>query len=387
MLRNLKRYLIAASSSLLLICISYFYNNLPLFTGEKLPCFALAEWVRSGISPSHEQDSILYINAAYDRQLTTYREDGMVLGNTDISDRYKLLQLLKLLEQTDYRYIFMDIRFEKGCESDDPTIDSLLFAKIKAMPRIVLVRHRDVENMAGVPMEKMAYNDYYSTITATNFIRYQYRMRGEMTMPLYAYRELTGNTIERHCLLFHTSGHHLCHNSVFLTFAPEDKRHNYVDILGKDILQSDAPLANIKRMANGKMVVIGDFVHDMHDTYSGLHAGPKLIASGLLALMAHRHYVNWWLALILFLLYFALTFGMYTDKRWYEYIPFLQKVRFPVMLFALSFLGFTATLYTFSFLLGLCFRIYISFWLPSIWLTLLSSYISYKHHRHEPLDF
>lgn len=361
--------------------ISYFFNNLPLFTGERLSSFALAEWIRSSVSRSTDEDSVLYINSAYDRQLTTYREDGIALGNTDISDRRKLLKLLRMLEQTDYRYIFMDIRFEKGCESDDPAIDSMLFAQIEAMPRIVLVRHRDIENMKGVPLDKMAYNDYYSTITATNFIRYQFRMRGEESMPLYAYRELTGNTIERHALLFHTSAHHLCYNSLFLTFSPENRRTNYVNILGKDILQSKTPLSNLRRMADGKMVVIGDFVHDLHDTYSGLHAGPKMISAALMALMAHRHYVNWWMMTLLFILYFGLSLGMYTPRRWYDFIPFLKKVHFPLFTFALSFIGFTALLYITSFLLGLCFRLYLSFWLPSLWLTVMSFYISYKYHR------
>lgn len=369
---------IAACSSLLLLFFSYLLNNSPLFTGENLSCFAFAEWTRNHFAKNTDEENFTYINTAYDRQLTTYREDNIELGNIDVTDRGKLFSLLRLLSRTNYRYIFLDIRFEKGCESDNPTIDARLFEQIRSMKNIVLVKHHDVVNMDGVPEEKMAYNDYYSTITATNFVRYQYLMGNEESMPLYAYRELTENTITRHLGIFFTSSGHLCHNSLFLTFAPENKVSNYVNLMGDDILDSSEALENLSIMADGKIVVIGDFTHDLHDTYSGLHAGGKMLASSVMALLNGRHFINGWLVTFLFFFYIALTIMAFRPKRWYEYIPILRQVRFPILRFVLSFIGYSTVLFATSFLLGLCFRWYVSFLLPSIWFSLLSSYISYK---------
>lgn len=368
----------ATVSSLLLVFFSYLLNNSPLFTGENLPCFALAEWTRSHFVQETEEENVVYINTAYDRQLVPYREDGFEMGNTDITDRHKLLQLLQLLQQTNYRYIFMDIRFEQGCESEDPAIDSLLFAQIDSMPHIVLVQHRDVQNMAGVPTRKMAYNDYYATITATNFVRYQFLMGDRQTMPLYAFREMTGDSIKRHMGLFYTSAGHLCYNSLFLTFSPQEQATGSLNLMGRYILQDEKPLTRLSQMVDGKLVVIGDLTHDLHDTYSGMHAGGEMLASAVRALLDHRHLVNGWRAFFLFCLYLVLSLVMFTPKRWYEYIPLLQRIQFPVLGFVLSFIGYSTVLMGISFFLGLFFRTYVTFLLPSLWFSFFSSYVSFK---------
>lgn len=379
---NWRHWLIALCSSIALMVLSYYHNNFPLFTGENLTCFAGAEWIRNlFVEEDCTYKDFLFINTAYDRQLTTYREDDIALGNIDITDREKLLQLLILLKNTDYRYIFLDIRFEKGCESDNPAIDSALFDTINNMKNIVVARHQDVQNMKGAPIDKMAYNDYYSTITSTNFVRYQYRKRNDLTMPLYAFEELTGNSIQWKGLTYISEGHR-CYNSLFLSFPPEARGGDYINQMGEDILLSDAPEDNIKRMANDKYVVIGDMVHDLHDTYSGMHAGSKMIAAAFLALLKHSHWINWWLMAFLFILYFIMTLGIFATKRWYEYIPSLQQIRVPILCFIFSILGYAAVLGCTSFLLGICFRMYVTFWLPTLWFGVFSSYITYKRNTH-----
>ena len=369
--------MIAACSSAILLFLSYFHNNLPLFTGENMVCYACAEWIRERIKPdTTEETSVVYINTAYDRQLTTYKEDGIVLGNTDITDREKLLELLQGLQQTQYKYIFIDIRFEKGCESENPAVDSALFAQIDSMDSIVLVCHHDLKNMAGVPVRKMAYNDYYSTIT-TGFVRYPFTIKNKKTMPLYAFQELTGDSIARHLGIFYSSAGRPCYNSLFLTFSPKQEVGS-LNIMGKYILNNEQFLSNLSQMVKGKIVVIGDLTNDLHDTYSGKHAGGQMLASALLALLNMQHLVNGWLMLFLFILYFVLTLGLLTDKRWYEYIPWIPYIRFPLLRYLLSFIGFSALFLCVSFLLGLCFRMYVTFLLPSIWFSVFSAYLNYK---------
>ena len=379
---NRRRWIIASCSSIILLFLSYLHNNLPLFTGENIVGYACAEWIRNKIDPDTiEETNVVYINTAYDRQLTTYKEDGMVQGNADITDREKLLKLLQGLQQTAYKYIFIDIRFEKGCESENPAVDSALFAQIANMDSIVLVCHHDLKNMAGVPVKKMAYNDYYSTIS-TGFIRYQYMMGKDKTMPIYAYKELTGDSISRHLGMFFFSSGRPCYNSLFLTFSPNKKVSGSRNNMGKYILQSKQFQSDLSKMANGKIVVIGDMTHDLHDTYSGEHAGGQILASAMLALMNGKHLVNGWLMLFLFLLYFLLTLGLLSDKRWYEYIPFIKNIHFPLLRYLLSFIGFSALFFCISFLLGACFRMYVTFLFPSIWFSILSAYINYKRNAY-----
>ena len=359
-----------------------------LFTGENLTCFALAEWCRQQIYGDETSDKdMLFINVAYDRTLTTYKPNGIPLGNIDITDRQKLQQLLYLLSQTECRYIMMDVRFEKGYESDNTAIDSLLFHQIASMDNIVVANHSDMTPLNDSIATRMAYQDYYSTITSTNFIRYEYLHGDKESMPLHAYKQLYNDSILRHLGgLYYTSGSRLCYNSLFLTFPPETRHPRHIQLLGQDILSSEQPLDDLKYMAKDKVVVIGDFINDKHDTYSGMHSGPVILATSFTALVEHKHYVNWWKTLLLFILYFALTMMMQTEKRWWEYIPVLRKTRFPLLQFALSLLGYSTLILIVSFLLGLFLHVYVSFLLPSLYLSILSAYISYKHEHADALQ-
>ena len=198
------------------------------------------------------------------------------------------------------------------------------------------------------------------------------------TMPLYAYQELTGDSIARHLGIFYTSAGRPCYNSLFLTFSPKKEVVGSFNIMGKYILQNEQFLSNLSKMVNGKIVIIGDLTNDLHDTYSGKHAGGQILASALLALTNEQHLVNGWLMLFLFILYFILTIGVLTDRRWYEYIPWVKSIRFPLLRYLLSFVGFSALFLCVSFLLGACFRMYVTFLLPSIWFSVLSAYINYQ---------
>ena len=119
----------SAVLSLILLCASYFYNNLPLFTGENLLELVCSEWTKSHIFGIHDdlqeevKDSVLLINVSYDKQLTgvylSQQEkmndpDGThAIGNTDITDREKLYSLLNALNGKNYKYIFLDIAFAR----------------------------------------------------------------------------------------------------------------------------------------------------------------------------------------------------------------------------------------------------------------------------------
>ena len=105
------------------------------------------EWVKSKCGLSRDVDEkkdALFVNVAYDKQLIERHDDyGMTVGNVDITDRTKLKSFLETLQRTDgYKYVFLDVRFEKGFDSPE---DSALFSLIKNMRNIVVATHSDIE--------------------------------------------------------------------------------------------------------------------------------------------------------------------------------------------------------------------------------------------------
>ena len=133
--------LISLCNTIILLFLSYVLNNQSLFTGEDLNQYAWMELIKEkvGLSEQIDYKDALFINVAYDKQLIEKNDEfGMTVGNVDITDRTKLLELLNRLTETNkYRYIILDVRFEKGFNSE---VDSSLFAKIKDMDRMITTK-------------------------------------------------------------------------------------------------------------------------------------------------------------------------------------------------------------------------------------------------------
>ena len=200
--KNGRILLISLGNTIILLMLSYFLNNLALFTGEDLNMYAWMEWIKGkiGLAEKIDYKEALFINVAYDKQLVDKCDEfGMPVGNIDITDRTKLLELLNLLTETNtYKYVILDVRFEKGLESK---IDSSLFDKISHMDKVVCANHRDIELADSALYAKAAINDYTSTIVAANFTRYKFIRGGKTSLPLHVYGDLTGKTIKKYGLL------------------------------------------------------------------------------------------------------------------------------------------------------------------------------------------
>lgn len=309
---------------------NYLWNNQPLYTGEDITEFSHIQWfweVLGGRTIDEELDSALFINVSYDKQLVEHRDTiGETLGMTDVTDRSKLLELLKKAEAADnYKYLILDVRFEDcNYQSSDDTI----FNQIKKMKRIVVATHKDITTPEGFPSSKAALADYYSTITTTNFERYEYLHSGQPSVPLYAFEEMTGKRMNQK-LCFVTSDGKLCQKSLFLKFpsvhfekvmANGDQRYYE---LGRDILGDLSE--DFEDMSNNKVIVIGNFVEDLHDTYIGMKPGPYILYKALRALGKGEHYVNWWHQLLWACVYFFISCAIFKRRSISSTIPFIKK--------------------------------------------------------------
>ena len=148
--RHKRRYLrikgsrlaVAFACSLFIIFADYLLSNLsfPLFDeSESLSLFA---YLDSKNTPD-ESGEVLCVNTGVDLQLVPVLDDfGDTIGSAPITDRKALLRFLEIAETANPKYIILDIRFEKGFETD---ADSALFAKIHTLPRFVFANHRQRE--------------------------------------------------------------------------------------------------------------------------------------------------------------------------------------------------------------------------------------------------
>lgn len=371
--------------ALCIFVLSYFLNNQPLFIGENLEQYAWMEWIKSKMTKAEKADSFqpLYINVAYDKQLVEHFDKyNMPIGNRDITDRQKLLKLLQMLHSTEqYKYIFLDVRFEKGYKTE---YDSALFAEINSMDRIVVANHQDIELSDTMLASKAAINDYSATIT-TSFARYKYFYQDKPSMPLFAYSELTGKTIDRHGLLYTCDGK-LCYNSLFLLFPVESFEEEYKENDNGDGMQADKLYYHLgadilsfyntdifATLTNNKYVVIGDFVNDIHDTYTGEKPGPVITFYAFCALMRGKHFVSFWVMLFLFIIYFFISLFLFYRYAW------IETCKHRIWIFLLSLIGYSVILFVTSILLNAIWNIPTNFLIPSICFAIQDLIINYKH--------
>lgn len=379
--------LVSLCNVFILTLLSYILNNQPLFTGEDLNQFAWIQVLKNklGIENKIDKQEALFVNIAYDKLLIELSDDyGMSVGNIDITDRSKLLSLLQILRRTNrYAYIFLDVRFEKGYNV--PSIDSLLFTEIGSIRNIVVANHRGIEIADKSLLNKSAISDYDATIVATNFVRYRYSYDGLSSMPLYAYKELTDKTINRHWL-FYTCDGKLCYNSLFIDFPVEDFNElgengekTYYN-MGSDLLDNYSE-KDIATLTEGKYIVIGDMIEDMHDTYSGLKPGSVITYYAFLSLMEGKHFVRSWLILFLAIVFFLISLSQFSHKSIWERISAVRRSKSKLLHFALSFVEYTLLLSIIVVMLNVFWNVSTSIFVPSIYFAIQKIIINYKRTR------
>ena len=380
--RNRNILIFALLNTIFLTIGNYILNNQPLYTGEDITELSHIQWiweVIGGRTVDEELDSALFINVSYDKQLTEHRDaDGEILGMTDVTDRFKLLELLKKAESVDnYKYLILDVRFE---DSNYQSYDDSLFNQIKKMKRVVVATHKDITTSPNFPTSKSALADYYSTITATNFERYEYLNTEQPSVPLYAFQEMTGKEMnQKFC--FVTSDGRLCQKSLFLKFpsvhfdknmANGDQRYYE---LGRDILGELSE--DFEEMSNNKTIVIGNFVEDIHDTYIGMKPGPYILYIALRALEKGYHFVNWWHQFIWACVYFFISCTLFIRKSILSMIPFIRKSKSKLLHFCTTFIECSVLITIFDIILFFDGHIH-SVLFSSIYFGLLKYVLTYK---------
>ena len=375
--------LISLGNTIILLLLSYILNNLSFFTGENLNQYAWMEWIKGkvGLEENIDYKDALFINVAYDKQLVDKCDEfGMPVGNTDITDRTKLLELLELLTETNnYKYVILDVRFEKGLESE---ADSSLFDKITHMDKVVCANHKDIELADSALYGKAAVNDYTSTIVDTNFKRYKFIRDGQISLPLHVYDELTGKTIKKHGI-FSTCNGKLCYNSIFLRFLSDgfseydDNGDKVYYNLGSDILTNYSK-SELAALTKDKLVLVGNLVEDVHDTYAGMKPGTVITYHAIRAILNNEHMVSFSLMFFIGALFFLISLSLFSKESIIKKIPFIKHAKSRVLRFMLSFIGYAFVLTATTTVLYMFFDQSISILIPSFFFSIQKSIINHK---------
>lgn len=311
-----KRLCVSATIALLIIAADYVAGNLSypiLDTSADLGWQAFFKEYRDN---PEDKGQLYIVDTSHDTALAHVVEYGDTTGTAAVSDRAKIAEFLRIAAKADYKYIILDIRFENILSTP---YDSLLYSQIGNMPRIVFSKHREyVDENYGPPSKKPealltidnkgAFADYRSMWT-DGFSRYEFLQDSDESVSLRLYKEIDGKTIHRTWWGGYVdSDGNLCRNLQFIPF-PKSASQSYGEKgkilhkhIGHHILDIDSE-DELARQLEDKIILIGNFEDDVHDTYIGSVPGPLIQYYAWKTLERGGHKINWWLELFLFLFY------------------------------------------------------------------------------------
>lgn len=298
---------IAISFSIIVVIIAFALENLPYPWNDKALPYSILNYIRLQCIGDKKMDDVVFVNVSRDMQLVDLpKENGG--GNTYITNRNHLFQLLKRVENFDYKYVYLDIRFDKDYVTAD---DDSLFCQILKMENIVIPNHLDSSfTIADTQLlSKSAYCDYISgRIISTNFFRYQFYQKEGPSIALKMYSDLTGSTIHKNCFLCTSNNKLLVNCPVIYLYGNVTKNNgaaendNYMNL--NDILDS-LKLNPLKYDFSDKYIIIADFENELYDTYAGPIPKAYIDCLAFKSLMNADHYFDLRFWLRMFIIFFC----------------------------------------------------------------------------------
>lgn len=339
-----RKIIISAILSLIFLVVVWITTNSRVSLGGEKTKLQWMELLTNGDVDSENAaiaDSVVLVDVHYDKQQVLEKgDDGMPIGMVAVTDKQKLQKLLDYLRKAnDYRYILLDIFFDKNISTPE---DSSLYQLIASMPRIV-IPYPEGGALADTRLEaKAGYALYSTAIWESDFVKYPFLVDGKESMALKMYQELTGRTITKHGFLY--TDYWPVRKSAILTFELKENsdlsfRKQYLGWVVGDTLAGEVYESMIEEpgFATGKYVLIGDFQDDRHDTYIGEMSGPIINFNAFLTLMRGHHRISLLMLLMLWGAFYGLVWLVFSHSMFSQIFLWLGVPFYLMMLCIITY--------------------------------------------------
>ena len=367
-----KPVVFSAVIALIIVVISYYQDCCPYPLFDTLERYSWIQHLKKIDKPLPKD--LLLVNTGNDQELVQ-----TIQGNASIADRGKLSSFLQIADSCrNYKVILYDILFESEYTSEN---DSILGALLCRLPNVIIIRDVDIKGRVSTLqyenqlLDKTAFNSYYYPFFSSGFSRYQFIQEGKSSAALRMFELIEKQTINKHFLWF-SSNRRLCKASPIITLSNNMRSYEpdgSVSItncnIGKDYLEAYSKDSLGKLMQN-KIIVIGDFDNDVHDSYVGKIPGSLIAVAAYDYLKSGKHQVTLYY-LLLFILYFVMCFFIVSETSVNIHQKFHDKHKH-VGLLILSFIGYSLILSIISVIIYYSCNVGISIMVPSLIFSIIS---------------
>lgn len=262
---------------------SAYAKNLIIHTGKK-------------VSPK----DFLFIDLSHEKAIIEDSEDN---GVEVITDRKKLADFLSIVKENQHniKYILCDV-FLKGKSKDD----SLLQHSIKGVRNLIFAASQDINGkIKKVPFSlNQGITDY--EMSGGQFIKLNlFQNNKTPTLPVEMYSYLTGKKFSS-SYPFNLDDGRLCFNYMIVDYKIKsnelcsDCKYKMARLSGIMALPNEKLIAE---MLKNKILVLGDFENDVHDTVFGSAPGSLILLNVYLSMLDGKHLVSFWWLFYLIIVY------------------------------------------------------------------------------------
>ncbi len=367
-----RKILLSLLSGLVILIITWAYQsfNFSFFVEDSFfKKISFWKYQIYNSKPDRKADFV-FLNTGKDVALV---DDTTEYGNVAISDREKIYQLIKIINENAAKPLFtvLDIQFYYPY-SINLQADSLLQAELKKNPRIVIPIIKGGSGKYIKPLYDAHYAFSGYETFGFGFNKFRIWDHGDIHSIPVTLHETLDTAIYKDHLLYTTCNGHLCLPAVWPSFYLLDKdvKENKTEItqsynLGEMLILLQANPADYDTIFKDKIVVIGNFAEDVHSTPVGSMSGSVLLANIYLSLLNKEHFVSY-----LFLVILLIAFSALSYLAWFSKMPEVKfKFKFvfspDVIKFVRGYLSYFGSMFLLSLLALFLFNMHLALFLPS----------------------
>ncbi|HEY8781895.1 MAG TPA: hypothetical protein VIM16_09790 [Mucilaginibacter sp.] len=371
--KNSLRWLLCFFHGMLLMIITFLWTN-SIYTYENE--VLLVKW--SNIikhvfikDRDLEGNDFLFIDLSYEKSLIPH-EDG--IGNEVITNRAKLAEFFNIIKSNPHivKFILCDVLL-KGKSEDDSLLKKSIGNLTNVIFPLIISDSGKVEkpifNVPGGIVE-------YETVNESVYSKFSlFQNDSVKTLPLAMYEAIEKKQFKSFWG-FHTEGPYLCLNSIVTDYPVRPYQiftaHKYPVINLSELLSLPPRVINEQFLKN-RIVCMGDFTNDTHETVLNKMPGTLILLNNYLSLKLGYHHIHLLWAFLLLITYSVLSYNVFYSGSKSE-----AKNTF-VSLFFDSLFKYVLILIVISLASYLFFHIQINILVIGVYLNILHSVVHYKN--------
>lgn len=388
---TLKRIVISILCGLAILLVTWKYQNYDYTLKLEDEFFKKVFWVKDKIysPPPKKSASFVFINTGKDLALV---EDSIDYGNIAVSDREKILQLLRNINLMSGKpaYTVLDIQFYYPY-TINPGTDKLIQQEMDKDSNILLPILRMGKGAFKAPLYTGTYGHSEYRTFSSNFNKFRIILDENLkSIPLVMHEKINKAKYEDGVII-PTCNDSLCLTAIWPTYylkdnsirktasgesigAIEEKTITksaegvpsiYYNI-GELLFDMEAnPQTYASAFAN-KIIIVGNFQDDVHTTPVGKMTGPVLLANLYLSLLNNQHIMSYWLLLLMLVTLSGLSYIAIFKKMPEVKLNFKFLFSSYLSNFMKNYISYFGAMFLLSLLAVILFNVQVALFLPSL---------------------